>query len=333
VSILVDAATRVLVQGITGWQARQHVPHMIAYGTNVVAGVSPGKGGERVADRPVFDAVDEVVDALGPCDASVIFARGRDTADAALEAIDAGVKLVLMLAEGVPFRDTMQVTAAATAAGALVVGPNSQGIISPGKAKLGGTGGDWPQRLFSPGRVGVVSRSGGMGQETCWLLSRHGIGQSTYVAIGGELLNGCGFVDIARRFDEDPETDVVVVFGEPGTEREEGLAEAVAAGLVRKPVVAFVPGTFVESRGSGLAFGHAGAVVHGSRGAPSAKRALLAEAGVLVAERWSEIPRLVAEALAEPRPASASQEGTDGDQTNTPVPAGVQRGTGEDHPG
>lgn len=301
-SILLDASTKVVVQGITGWQARQHVPWMVAYGTSIAAGTSPGKGGERVADIPVYDSVADAVAADGPFDATVIFARGRDTADAALEAIDAGVRLVLMLAEGVPFRDTMLVTAAARDANATVVGPNSQGIISPGQAKLGGTGGDRPDRLFSPGRVGVVSRSGGMGQETCWLLGKHGIGQSTYVALGGELLTGCDFVDIVGLFDDDPQTDVVVVFGEPGTSREEQLAEHIADGRVRKPVIAHVAGSFVESRGDGLAFGHAGAVVDGERGAPSAKRRLLTEAGARVAERWSDIPRLVADAMDLPCP-------------------------------
>lgn len=300
-SILVDASTRVLVQGITGWQARQHLPWMLAYGTSVVAGVSPGKAGEHVAGVPVYDSVADASDEHGSFDAAVIFARGQDTADAALEAVDAGVRLVHMLAEGVPFRDTMTVTAAARERGTTVVGPNSQGILSPGKAKLGGTGGDRPERIFTPGPVGVVSRSGGMGQETCWLLTKNGIGQSTYVALGGELLTGCDFVDIVDRFDDDPETDVVVIFGEPGTDREEQLAEHLEAGRVHKPVVAYVPGTFVESRGPRLSFGHAGAVIDGQAGAPSAKRRLLAEAGAHVAERWSDIPRLVAYLLDESR--------------------------------
>lgn len=300
-SILVDASTRVVVQGVTGWQARQHLPWMLAYGTSVVAGVSPGKAGERVAGVPVYDSVADASDEHGSFDAAVIFARGQDTADAALEAVDAGVRLVHMLAEGVPFRDTMTVASAARERGTTVVGPNSQGILSPGKAKLGGTGGDRPERIFTPGPVGVVSRSGGMGQETCWLLTKNGIGQSTYVALGGELLTGCDFVDIVDRFDDDPETEVVVVFGEPGTGREEQLAEHLEAGRVGKPVVAYVPGTFVESRGSGLSFGHAGAVIDGRAGAPSAKRRLLGEAGACVAERWSDIPRLVAYLLDQSR--------------------------------
>lgn len=298
-SILVDERTPVLVQGITGWQARQHVPHMVKYGTRVVGGVSPGKGGTQVETVPVFDSVREAVDAVGPCAGSVLFTQGSAVADAAAEAILAGVGLVLVLAEGVPFRDTMQTLALARANGAIVVGPNSQGIISPGKAKLGGTGGDNPDRMFSPGPVGVVSRSGGMGAETCWLLSRNGIGQSTYVAVGGELLNGTDLLEVAQLFERDAGTDVIVVFGEPGTQQEERLAEAVAAGAITKPVVAFVPGSFVESRGSGLAFGHAGAIIRGSEGAPSGKRALLAGAGVRVADRWSQIPQLVAATLAD----------------------------------
>lgn len=294
-SVLLNARTRVIVQGATGWQAARHVPLMKDYGTRVVAGVSPGRGGEDGHAVPVFDSVAEAVEAGGGADFSVLFVPGSRVLDAALEAIDAGVPNILVLAEGVPFRDSIELIGAAGDAGVRVVGPNSQGIITPGVAKMGGCGGDNPARLFLPGNVGVVSRSGGMGAETCWALKKRGIGQTTYIAIGGELINGSSLLDVALLFERDPETRVIVVFGEPGTDQEETLAGAVAAGRITKPVVAYVPGHFVENLPQGMSFGHAGAVISGGRGVPSVKRRLLREAGVAVADRWSDIPDLVLE--------------------------------------
>lgn len=301
-SIVLDAGSRILVQGITGWQARSHLPHMLAYGSNVIAGVSPGKGGQVVSNISVFDTIEEVLDRCGPVDLSVLFVPGPAVLDASLEAIDAGIPWLVVLAEGVPFRDTIELLEHARERGTRVIGPNSQGIITPGEAKVGGTGGDDPARMFLPGRVGVVSRSGGMGAETCWLLSRNGIGQSTYLAVGGEFLNGTSLLEAAQLFEQDPGTDVIVCFGEPGTGQEEKLAQAVAAQDVTKPLIAHVPGDFVESRPSGMSFGHAGAVIEGQVGAPSAKRALLRDAGVTVAERWSDIPAMVQSAIDSQRP-------------------------------
>jgi succinyl-CoA synthetase alpha subunit len=295
VSILLNTRTRVIVQGATGWQAARHIPLMRDYGTRVVAGVSPGRSGEPGHAVPIFDSVAEALHACGDADFSVLFVPGRRVLDAGIEAIDAGVPNVLVLAEGVPFRDSIELLGAAADAGVRIVGPNSQGIITPGEAKMGGCGGDNPARLFLPGRVGVVSRSGGMGAETCWALTRRNIGQSTYVAVGGELINGSSLTDIALLFDQDADTRAIVVFGEPGTDQEEALAEAVAAGRIGKPVIAYIPGHFVESLPQGMSFGHAGAIISGSRGVPSVKRRLLREAGVAVADRWSDIPDLVRE--------------------------------------
>lgn len=294
-SILLNARTRVIVQGATGWQAARHVPLMKEYGTRVVAGVSPGRGGERGHAVPIYDSVAEALDACGGADFSVLFVPGPRVLDAGIEAIEAGVPNILVLAEGVPFRDSIELLGVAEEAGARVVGPNSQGIITPGVAKMGGCGGDNPARLFRPGNVGVVSRSGGMGAETCWALTKRGVGQTTYVAVGGELINGSSLADIALLFEEDPDTRVIVVFGEPGTDQEEVLAEMVAAGRISKPVVAYISGNFVENLPQGVSFGHAGAVISGTKGVPSVKRRLLREAGVMVADQWSHIPDMVLE--------------------------------------
>lgn len=296
-SILLDQSSRVLVHGITGWQARNHVPHMISYGTRVVGGISPGKAGTEVAGVPVFDTVRAARSVVGSVDVSVLFVPGPFVLDAALEAIANDVETVVVLAEGVPFRDTIELLAHADDAGVRIVGPNSQGIITPGQAKVGGTGGDDPDRMFMPGPVGVVSRSGGMGAETCWLLTRQGIGQSTYVAVGGELLNGTTLLEAVRLFEQDPRTALIVCFGEPGTDQEERLADAIDRGEISTHVIAHIPGDFIESRRSGMSFGHAGAVISGDRGAPSAKRAALRGAGATVAERWSDLADLAADAL------------------------------------
>ena len=297
-SILLDGQTRVLVQGITGYQARVHVEYMLGYGTRVVAGVSPGKGGERVAGVPVYDSVGAAV-GQHPIDLAVLFVPARAASPAGLDAIDHGVPVVLILAEGVPHRDTARLLDRARERGTRVIGPNSQGMISPGRAKLGGTGGQFPERLYRPGPAGILSRSGGMGGEIGSALSARGIGQSTYVSIGGDLLIGTTFTDLLPLYEADPDTDVVVIFGEPGTGHEEEAAELIAAGKVSKPVVAFVAGESLERLPQGMSLGHTGAMMSRGMGLPSRKKALLREAGVRVAERFTEIPVLVAEALAE----------------------------------
>lgn len=301
-SILLDGKTRVLVQGITGWTARRHVKYMLDYGTTVVAGVSPGRSGHRVETVPVFDTVEEAVSSTDGIDLAVSFVPAALAKDAAMEAIDAGIPTVVSLAEGVPFRDSISMVHQAREHRVQLIGPNSQGIISPGEAKVGGSGGDLPGRMFTPGSVGVVSRSGGMGAETCWLLSREGVGQTTYVAIGGELISGAGFVEIAERFERDTDTRAIVCFGEAGGVREELLAEAVSDGRIRKPIVAFIPGDFLESCPSGMSFGHAGAVVSEGRGAPSAKRRILELAGVVVVKKWSHIAAATREVLRDIEP-------------------------------
>ncbi len=295
-SILLDGETRVLVPGITGWQARNHVKYMVKYGTRVVGGVSPGKGGQAVDGIPVYDTVREAV-AAQPADLAVLFIPGSAVKDAALEAIAAGIPTVVVLAEGVPHHDTSEILAQAKRRGARVIGPNSQGMISPGKAKVGGTGGSEPSRMFRPGPVGIISRSGGMGGEIGSALTRAGIGQSTYVAIGGDLMIGTAFVDLLPLFQADPETRAVVLFGEPGTGHEEAAAAHIAEGKFTKPVVALIVGEAIEGLPREMSFGHTSALIERGLGSPRRKQALLREAGVRVAESINEIPALVAEAL------------------------------------
>lgn len=295
-SILLDGTTRVLIQGIGARQARTHLPYMLRYGTRVVAGVAPGRGGEPIEGVPVYDTVAAAV-RHHVVDISVLFVPAPAARDAALEAIEHGIPLVQVLAEGVPHHDTARILERATAAGVRVIGPNSQGMISPGKAKLGGTGGAEPERLFTPGPVGIISRSGGMGGEIGNALTRRGIGQSTYVSIGGDLLIGTGFAPLLEMFEHDPKTRAVVMFGEPGTGHEEAAAELVRAGGFTKPLIALIVGEALEHLPKGMSFGHTSSIVERGLGSPRRKKELLRAAGARVAERFADLPELVATAL------------------------------------
>jgi succinyl-CoA synthetase alpha subunit len=295
-SILLDDGTRVLVQGVAGREAAVHVPYMRAYGTRVVGGVAPGRGRQEIGGVPVYDTVRAACQAER-VDLSVLFVPARFVRDAALEAIAARVPIIVILAEGVPHHDAAEILARADEMGVKVLGPNSQGLISPGRAKVGGPGGDRPELMFRPGPVGVISRSGGMGAEVCMALTKAGIGQSTYVAVGGDLLIGMEFTDLLLLFEADPETRVVFLFGEPGTGREEAAAELVGRGAVTKPVVAFITGEFLERLPRGMHFGHTGSLIEGDHGRPSRKKELLREAGVRVADDLDEIVPLVRAAL------------------------------------
>jgi len=297
-SILLDGESRVLVQGIAARQARTHLPYMLRYGTKVVAGVAPGRGGEAIEGVPAYDTVAAAL-RHHAVDISVLFIPAPAARDAALEAIEHGIPLVQVLAEGVPHHDAAEILERAAARGLRVIGPNSQGMISPGKAKLGGTGGAEPERLFRPGPVGIVSRSGGMGGEIGNALTRRGIGQSTYVSIGGDLLIGTGFAPLLELFERDPETRAVVMFGEPGTGHEEEAADLVRAGGFTKPLVALIVGEALERLPKGMSFGHTSSIIERGLGSPARKKELLREAGALVAETFAELPELVATALAK----------------------------------
>jgi succinyl-CoA synthetase alpha subunit len=317
-TILLDSDTRVMIQGLTGGQAREHVRYMLAYGTRVVCGVSPGKGGVVVEGVPVYDTVSRALEDH-TLDLSVLFIGARRVKEAALEAVEHRVPTILILEDGVPHHDTCEVLTRARANKVRVIGPSAQGMVSPGRAKVGGSGGSWPERIVKPGPVGVISRSGGMGVEISLLLTRHGIGQSTYVAIGGDLMIGSGFADLLPLFQRDEQTRAVVIFGEPGAGHEEAAAACVAEGRFTKPLVAFVAGESLEQMPSGLTFGHTSAIMGGGSGSASAKKACLRRSGARVAERFRDILPLVREALGEHSPHPKSLAGG-GQGTADPSP-------------
>ena len=295
-SILIDRETRVVVQGITGSQARFDTEWCIRYGTRIVAGVTPGRGGEAVHGVPVYDTVRRAL-ADHRADASVLYVPGAMVKPAVLEAIDAGIRLALVTAEYVPLHDVVHIVAAARLAGVRLVGCNTNGVISPGKCKLGGVGGMDPDEIYPPGRIGVVSRSGGMTAEVSLALKEAGYGVSTSVAMGGDLVTGMTMAEYVGLFEEDPDTDAVVVFGEPGTSNEQEVAALLRAGRLRKPVVALIAGAFQERYPTGMSFGHAAAMIKSQDESASAKRTALKEAGALVADALEDIPQLLRQAL------------------------------------
>jgi succinyl-CoA synthetase alpha subunit len=263
---------------------------MAEYGTRLVAGVTPGRGGESVAGIPVFDSVLEAVQA-NDANTSIVFVPPVAAADAIVEAVDAGIRLVVCVTEGVPVLDFIRVAAHAARRGAKVIGPNCPGVISPGQAKVG----IMPGEIHLRGRVAVVSRSGTLTYEVVKALTDQGIGQSTCVGIGGDPVAGTSFVDVLRLLSVDDDTDAVVLVGEIGGSDEERAAEYISGGF-GKPVVAYIAG---ESAPLGRRLGHAGAIIDGASGTAAGKRALLAAAGVTVVLRPALIPDAVAEALLE----------------------------------
>jgi len=285
-SILVDKNTRLLVQNITGHDALFHTQQMVAYGTNVVAGVTPGKGGEWVLDGkiPVLDSVKIAVEATG-ANTSVNFVPARFAADALFEAADAGLSLVVCITEGIPVQDMMRVRNYLDQKGVRLVGPNCPGLLTPGEAKVGIIPGD----IAIPGNIGVISRSGTLTYEVLYALKLLGMGVSTCVGIGGDPINGTNFIDCLSMFEEDPHTDKVVLIGEIGGSDEERAAEFIANKMT-KPVVGFIAG---QTAPPGKRMGHAGAIVEGGSGLASDKVRALEAAGVKVAKHPEEIPGLL----------------------------------------
>lgn len=298
-AILALADTRILVQGITGREAIAFTTESIQYGAKIVAGVTPGKGGQSIHGVPVFDGVAQAVRSH-PCDATIISVPARFVRDAAWEALENGLKLLVIVTERIPRRDAAAIVERAELEGARVIGPNSLGVISPGLTRIGMAGGSAAavRLAYRPGPAGVISRSGGMMTEIANLLTQAGIGQSTCVSIGGDPIVGSSIVDLLPLYEADPETRALVLFCEPGGLMEEQLAERLKAQPSRLKIIAFVAGRFAD-RMQGMRFGHAGAIVEGTRGSPAGKLVLLREAGVKVAERVSHIPQLVGEALQE----------------------------------
>jgi succinyl-CoA synthetase alpha subunit len=284
-SILIDENTRLLVQGITGREGTFHTEQMLQYGTNIVAGVTPGKGGQEVHGVPVFNTVKEAVEATRP-DASIVFVPARFTAAGVYEAMDAGLELVLTIAEHVPVHDMMKVYHIARKNRCMVIGPNSFGVISPGKSKAG----FMAHRIFLEGNVGIMTRSATNCYETVFMMTKKGIGQSTCVGVGGDMIPGSTFVDLLPMFEADPETKVIVIIGEIGGSDEELAAEYIK-NHVRKPVVAFIAG---KNAPRGRSMGHAGAIVSADgTGSAENKEKYLREAGVHIAESTQHIVELV----------------------------------------
>lgn len=289
-SVLVDSDTKVVVQGITGHQGTVHTRQMLLFGTKVVAGVTPGKSGSSVEGVPVFDSVADAVARTG-ANATTIFVPAPYAKDALLEAVDAGIRLCVIVTEHIPFHDMLVMYHYARAKGARIIGPNCPGIGSPGKAKVGII----PNVVFRPGRVGVVSRSGTLTYEIVNGIKEHGLGQSTCLGLGGDPVVGTSFVDALPLFEQDPETDLVVMVGEIGGTAEEDAADYIRH-HVKKPVVAYVAG---RSAPPGKRMGHAGAIIARGKGTAQSKLSALEAAGATVVTFPYEIPDAVARLLKE----------------------------------
>jgi len=287
-SILINKNTKVLVQGITGNIGATQTKYMLKVGTKIVAGVTPGKGGERVENIPVFDTVEEAVNNF-KIDVSVLFVPARVAKDSVIEAIDAGIKVVVLITEHTPVHDVMEMKAYTLQKKAILIGPTTPGIITPGECKVG----ILPANMFFPGPVGIISRSGTLSYEVAANLCAIGIGQSTVVGMGADRVAGTNLVDILKLFNEDVETKVVVIVGEVGGTQEEDAAEYIRAEM-SKPIVAYIAGASVPP---GKRMGHAGAIIEGGKGSAKSKVEALLTAGAKVADRLCEIPSLVKESV------------------------------------
>ncbi len=287
-SILVNKDTKVICQGITGEQGTFHTRQMVAYGTKMAGGVTPGKGGTQVDGIPVFDTVDEAVRKTG-ADASVIYVPAAFAADAVMEAVDAGIGLVVCITEGIPVLDMVKVRRFMQGKPSRLVGPNCPGVITPGECKIG----IMPGHIHRAGSVGVVSRSGTLTYEAVDQLTRLGLGQSTCVGIGGDPVNGTDFIDVLELFEKDPGTNAIVMIGEIGGTAEEEAAEFIRKN-VRKPVVGYIAGATAPK---GKRMGHAGAIISGGKGTAEEKFEAMHKAGIRITRSTAEIGRTMLEVL------------------------------------
>lgn len=296
-SILIDQSKKVLIQGITGREGMARTRLMKEFGTQVVGGCTPGKGGTEVLDLPVFDTVEEAVERLGPVDISVLFVPAPFVKMAAFEAMDAGIPLLVIIPDRVPVWDVVEIADAAKASGTRFVGPNTLGVLSPGKAVLGMMGGraENARRWFKQGPIGLSSRSGGITSSIAYYLGKEGLGLTTMVHVGGDGIVGLPHPQVLSLFEKDPDTRLMVMFGEIGTSQEETVAEMMMDGKITKPVVAFIGGKAAQK---GTRFSHAGAIIEGNRGTHEGKVACLKEAGAILVDDFDRIPDVTAEVLA-----------------------------------
>src|SRR5256712_11956202 len=320
-AILIDETKRVLVQGITGREGQARTRLMREYGTNVVAGVTPGKGGHTVLRVPVFNTPEEAVKTMGKIDISVLFVPAAGVKDAAIAAIDAGIKLTVLVPDRVPVWDAMEIAAAAKANGATFLGPNTLGALSPGKAVVGMIGGraESARQWFKPGvpkGVGVISRSGGMASSTGYYLGQVGVRISTIVHIGGDAVIGIRLPDAALMFEADPLTEAIVIFGEIGSSQEEELAQLIAGGKITKSVIAYIGG---KAAREGTRFSHAGAIIEGGRGTHAGKVKVLREAGATVVDAFGQLPDAVVEILKKMKGQSLMSEADKNAVWNTAI--------------
>jgi len=289
VGIIVGKETKAIVQGITGAQGSFHTKLMLEYGTKVVAGVTPGKGGTTVHGVPVYDTVEEALE-KHEANASIIFVPAPYAADAAMEALENGIKTVVIITEHIPIKDSISVMAYARQVGATVIGPNTPGIITPGECKLG----IMPAHIFKPGKVGMVSRSGTLTYEIAAGLTKKQLGQSTCIGLGGDPIVGLNFIEVLKLFEKDPQTEAVVLIGEIGGNLEELTAEYIVKEKYPKPVVAFIAG---RSAPPGKRMGHAGAIIMGRAGTAETKIEAFKKAGVEVAEKPSDVAAMLEKIL------------------------------------
>lgn len=296
-SILIDQSKKVLIQGITGREGLTRTRLMKEFGTQVVGGCTPGKGGMSVLDVPVFDTVEEAVENLGPVDISVLFVPAPFVKNAAFEAMDAGIPLLVIIPDRVPVWDVLEIAAAAKERKARFVGPNTLGVLSPGKAVLGMMGGraENARLWFKSGPVGLSSRSGGITSSIAYYLSKRGLGLTTMVHVGGDGIVGLPHPAVLSLFEKDPDTKLMVLFGEIGTSQEETVAEMMLSGEISKPVVAFIGGKAAKK---GTRFSHAGAIIEGNRGTHEGKIKCLKEAGAHIVTDFDHIPEVTQEVLA-----------------------------------
>ncbi len=291
-SILIDQHKKVIVQGITGREGSARAKLMLDYGTNVVGGCTPKRGGQIVHGLPVFDSVKETVETIGKIDVSVIFVPAPRVKSAAIEAIVAGIPLIALIADRVPLFDVLEICEVADEYGAKFIGPNTVGVMSPEKAVLGMMGGNaaTAKEWFHKGNVGIMSRSGGLSASTGYYICQTGVGISTICHVGGDSIVGLTFPEIAEMFENDDETELIVMLGEIGGSQEEQVADLVADGQITKPIVAYIGGKAAQS---GTRYSHAGAIIEGGKGTWQGKIDRLNEVGVTIVEQFGNIPQVV----------------------------------------